>query len=493
MPPSVSRVCEMPPALLLGREPVGTYDYYTSFWDEITAIQWVREGQFYDLTVPGFEHYSAQGLWHHNSGKTVSGCIEAFLTAMEYPGSVGLVGRWCHRELMATTWDTLKLIVPRRLIHNIAECPQKCLMDLYAPDGKISRIYGWPLSNVNSIYSLTLDWFYVDEGGQVPGNKGPALWSMLTARLRGTVGPLRGWLTGNPNGRDWIWKQFINQGYRGYKWVHAPTRLNLQHLPDGYEQDLRRTNSREWNRRFLDAEFNEFEGAIYWNWSQGVHVFKSFEVPDHWPRFLAMDWGLADPCAALLFASDERGNVFVLDEYYQAGQLVSDQCKAILAMCGGKPLDWAVIDPSAKGRDKATGKSLLDQYRENGLHVVEANNRLFDGIALVQEALQVDPDREHPLTGALGSPRLHVSERCRHLQDEFAAYRWGPNGKPTKDADHALDALRYGLMRRPHAATPLQARVRRASADAFWRSVAAEAVAGLPAIGAGARGALGAA
>jgi replicative DNA helicase len=41
-----------------------------TFWDEIVAITFVRHGQFYDLEVPFANHYSACGLWHHNSAKT---------------------------------------------------------------------------------------------------------------------------------------------------------------------------------------------------------------------------------------------------------------------------------------------------------------------------------------------------------------------------------------------------------------------------------------
>jgi len=37
-------------------------------WDDIQDISWVRKGEFYDLHVPFWHHYSAAGLWHHNSG-----------------------------------------------------------------------------------------------------------------------------------------------------------------------------------------------------------------------------------------------------------------------------------------------------------------------------------------------------------------------------------------------------------------------------------------
>jgi hypothetical protein len=37
-------------------------------WDEIRSITFVKYGDFYDLHVPYWEHYSAAGLWHHNTG-----------------------------------------------------------------------------------------------------------------------------------------------------------------------------------------------------------------------------------------------------------------------------------------------------------------------------------------------------------------------------------------------------------------------------------------
>lgn len=38
--------------------------------DTIQSISYVGHKPFYDLTVPGFSNYLANGLWHHNSGKS---------------------------------------------------------------------------------------------------------------------------------------------------------------------------------------------------------------------------------------------------------------------------------------------------------------------------------------------------------------------------------------------------------------------------------------
>jgi len=47
-----------------------------TFWDEIQAISFVKYGDFYDLHVPIAHHYSADGLLHHNSGKSAMGIVK---------------------------------------------------------------------------------------------------------------------------------------------------------------------------------------------------------------------------------------------------------------------------------------------------------------------------------------------------------------------------------------------------------------------------------
>lgn len=51
-----------------------------SSWDEIESITWVRKGEFWDLHVPVQNHYSAHGIWHHNTGKTFIGAQEILMT-----------------------------------------------------------------------------------------------------------------------------------------------------------------------------------------------------------------------------------------------------------------------------------------------------------------------------------------------------------------------------------------------------------------------------
>lgn len=65
---------------------IGVLPYTNSFWDEIQDIAFERHGEFYDLSVPMLEHYSANGLWHHNSGKSYVGAYDLIFRAMSERG-----------------------------------------------------------------------------------------------------------------------------------------------------------------------------------------------------------------------------------------------------------------------------------------------------------------------------------------------------------------------------------------------------------------------
>ena len=58
-------------------------------------------------------------------------------------------------------------------------------------------------------------------------------------------------------------------------------------------------------------------------------------------------------------------------------------------------------------------------------------------INLVKDRLMIHVD---------GKPRIMIFNNCRNIIQEIKKYKWGNNPhdeKPSKGADHALDALRY--------------------------------------------------
>jgi hypothetical protein len=41
------------------------------YYDAVSAVRYVGEREYFDLQVPDYENYLANGIWHHNSGKSM--------------------------------------------------------------------------------------------------------------------------------------------------------------------------------------------------------------------------------------------------------------------------------------------------------------------------------------------------------------------------------------------------------------------------------------
>ena len=416
------------------------------------------------LYVPN-EHqraFHASGAMHRfavggvRSGKSLAGCVEALLMALEYPGSVGLIGRWTYRELMSTTWRQFKQIVPRELIYTVRENPNSCYIDLRVGGGKVSRIWGYHLSNISAIQSMELDWAFVDEAAQIPPERVQESWSMLKSRLAGPVGPNRIWAVSNPNGLDFFHSQFVAKELPLHAWFRCPTEGNRSNLPIGYIENQRRSNPQQWVRKMIDAEFVELTGNVLPQFDSDVHVIGRFIPPPHWPYYVSIDPGLADPTAALLYTVSETGVIVFLDELYEVGLTIGQQAEAIKRLVGTRRVEQFIIDPSTKSRSAETGVARIDQYRSAGLPVWPGNHEIDASIALIQQLLLPAEERRHPVTGQPWSPGLLICEPCGNLRREIGGWVWDTRrGKPRGGEDHAIDSCRYACMARPRAAKPL--------------------------------------
>lgn len=283
--------------------------------------------------------------------------------------------------------------------------------------------------------------------------------------MRGTL-PRRGWVTGNPNGRDWVWRTFVNEQRPGYGFFHAKTSEN-RFLPEEYYENLRRFFPPEWVERFLEGSFDVFEGQIYHEFSPSIHVIRQddvFPIPSEWPRFRGIDHGIYHPTCCLWATVDPDGNVFIYDSYYARNKIISENAAEIVKRSGNDIFEWTVIDPATKQRNAATGTSYQDEYRNAGIPVYDASNSILDGIARVKELLSVDPNHQHPIALRGPAPRLYIFPHCSELIWEIQQYRWkdqnpGVNARereePVDRHNHALDALRYIVMQnpRPHQTT----------------------------------------
>jgi len=180
-----------------------------------------------------------------------------------------------------------------------------------------------------------------------------------------------------------------------------------------------------------------------------------------WGHFGMLDHGYTNPTVFHLACYNELGEMIVYDEYVATKTLVRDNAKEILQKIKQLGLqeiiDYTVADPSIRNTQPIEGKSIHQEYGENGLYLVLGNNDVKAGILRVN--------------GMIANNKLKFTSNCTNLIKEIPQYRWAKysSGKtadrnnlqeqPTKKNDHSMDAIRYGCMSRPEMYTSKDAPV----------------------------------
>ena len=276
-----------------------------------------------------------------------------------------------------------------------------------------------------------LTWAWGDEA---------ALWredafKVLLGRLRMNDASLL--LTTTPSGFNWVYDYFVESDNPRFGYAQGSSRENA-YLDETFVEDLESAYSAEYAAQEIEGEFVAFEGLIYPEFTRSVHI-TDMTIPDSWERFRAIDYGYTNPFVCLWGARDEDGRLYIYHEYYERRRLIKEHAETILGYEDAKYrftcADWDAQDNA--------------EMAASGVPTSRAQKDVTIGIQKVKSRLEIQPD---------GKPRLFVHPSCVNLIKEIGIYRWAPNARtggnskeaPMKEADHAMDALRYMAMELDH-------------------------------------------
>jgi hypothetical protein len=220
---------------------------------------------------------------------------------------------------------------------------------------------------------------------------------------------------------------------------------------------VERTTAHEWFLQEYGADFSAFVGKIYSEFTEQTHV-RSVKFNPAWPSYVGFDFGFTNPFAAVFFQVDPQDNVYVWREHYQSYRQLAEHIAIIrnLQPPDGYHLDLGFGDAADPEAGITLSENLVPTYTEP-----DAKKNWREGIDMVKSFLKLhdvyDPSGGLVVTDEHGtpkqSPRLFIDHSCKNLIREFNNYR-APDTRPETNVrekakahdDHALDALRYGLM-----------------------------------------------
>ena len=294
-----------------------------------------------------------------------------------------------------------------------------------------------------------LCWVWVEEAFQITNEDD---FDKMAMSIRGRIPKSTGLfkqitLTFNPwSEHTWIKKRFFDEPALNvftdtttYKDNEFLDEVDIQRFEDVYKTNPRAA------RVVCDGDWGRAEGLIYDNW-----IEEDFDVSEILKRenvrtAFGLDYGYAvsfNAFIALLVDMKTR-DIWVYDEMYKKGMTNLDIARKICEMGYGKEEIWADSAEPKSNYELAQGlieevgygteKTYLTWQLPNIRPALKGADSVANGIQRIQ------------------SFKIHVLPTCLNTILELNNYAWDEDkdgiltGKPIKDFDHLMDAMRYAM------------------------------------------------
>ena len=296
--------------------------------------------------------------------------------------------------------------------------------------------------------------------------------------------------TANPLGPGHLWvkRYFVDPAQpltpivseSGEKRVFIPATIyDNRHLVEADPDYLRRLESitdDSLRAAWLHGDWDVVSGSFFGDvWSHGRNVVQPFPIPKSWYCYRSFDWGSSHPfCVLWLAVADgtaapngvvyPRGALVLFGEWYGAkknsnGETIPNEGlrmgsrqvakgirerEAKMKAAMGLSIHPGPADPAIYA--STDGPSVADNMAAEGVSWVKADNARVTGWQQLRERIWQEGEE----------PGLYVFSTCRELIRTLPAAPRDeniPDDIDTEFEDHALDALRYGVMFRKRTVT----------------------------------------
>ena len=425
----------------------------------------------------------------YGSGKTTTTREEFYKHFAITPNGTGLIGA----NISAQYEQTIKRDIE-------SDLPVSLVKDISVKNSYIELINGYrlmfrPFDDAGKLRSLNLDFLAIIEGSEVDDQ----IFTIGKTRVRNTAAtsqkkdsqgrPLFGYTEQGVAIPiiDGDWRTIITESNPDAGWIktnvllpssfiqingesvdkyvpdpeiadpaissHITTTACNQFLPPSYIRDVSKGRPQWWINRYLLGSFTYAEGLVYpaalFNAkTQKNHIIPTSEIPKHWKRIHAFDYGLADMSGMLWVALDEeRGKIIVYREYYENNRNIAELSAVVKEYSKDVPdggwLRPHIIDPKSGVKRDYNKKSLIDHFLEYG-------------IAYTPGQISVDA-RVFKLNTMFEQDQIEIMDCCKHLIEELKNYKFpsddssesGRKDKPEDKNNHLINPLEWIAMELP--------------------------------------------
>ena len=283
-----------------------------------------------------------------------------------------------------------------------------------------------------------------------PGNKGawwvrkmfiePAPFNTAFPATDIETGEVLTYPRGHKNaGQPLFYRRFIPSRLQDnpYLWENGEYEANLLSLPEIQRKQL------------LDGSWDTMEGAAFPEFNRRIHVIDPFEIPPHWRKFRAMDYGYGSYTGVVWFAVHPSGALIVYRDLEVSKVTAWDLADMIRDIEDSVEdnVSYGVLDFSIGAERGQRGPTLVEQLQRHNLRWRPADRGKGSRIAgknMIHRMLQVDEYTEMP-----NLMFFNTAVNCIAQLPVIPLDKNNPEDVDTKSRDHIYDAIRYGVMSRP--------------------------------------------
>ena len=418
----------------------------------------------------------------YGSGKTLTSREEIYKHIFLTPHGTTLIGANVGSQYEQTIKREIEADLPKAFVKRIST--QKSYMDLINDHRVMYRPYDDP----DKLRSYNLTSFLIVEASEVKQQS----FTQLKTRLRNTAAtvPLR-----DEDGEivyktlkngvqvpviDHIWTKGIIESNPSAGWIknevllvsseihkhgeivdeydvdpdladpaistHVTSTSANEFLPDNFIDQNIKNKPMWWVNRYIYGSFLYAEGKVYPR--SNACVVDDFEIPKHWRRIVAFDYGLSDDAVFIAGAVDlEHGILYIYDESRSNDNNIEVLSSIFFEFTKDIPVGgWIcppIIDPKSGPKRDYDKKSLSDHF-------------LDYGISFIPGFINVDA-RIFRLNTYFESGKLKIMRKCKGLIRELDNYKFradeslnsGYTGKPVDKDNHGINALEWITMELP--------------------------------------------
>lgn len=195
------------------------------------------------------------------------------------------------------------------------------------------------------------------------------------------------------------------------------------------------------------GDWDIYDGMFFPEFKRRLHVIEPFEIPKHWNRYIALDYGL-DMFAVLFIVIDEKGKGYIYNEIYKSNLIVSEAAQTLKSYMRGKKFKAIYAPPDLWNRNRDTGRSTTEVFRDNGVFLDKAGNNRISGWLAVKEWLKIRKNRNEQTGEIEEISDLKIFNNCLNLircLPQLQHDDKNPNDVATEphEITHITDALRY--------------------------------------------------